>query len=234
MTTEIIVPLQPELPVQSRRWYEIWWDVWLHPGIAPFQAMLKDTNHSMTRGFIWVGVTSFIITLISYLFSALVMRNFMADAFRGTPLENGGYFALSYICGIILSPIFAIIGIAISSGVYHWVAKLFRGKGVWSDLVYCLSAVSTPGTLIAGVVGVFSLLFFNHPVFIFLPVFIAFVFAIYMIVLNVNAIRAVEDVGPFEALGAIFIPTIVIVVLVTCCSLVALVPIFSTVVKGIN
>ena len=228
MTTEIIQP------ANNRKWYEIWWDVWLHPGIAPFQAMLKDTNHSMIRGFIWVGVTSFIITLISYLFSALVMRNLMADAFSGTALENSSYFTISYICGIILSPIFAIIGIAISSGVYHWVAKLFKGKGLWNDLVYCLSAVSAPGALIGGVIGIISLFFFQYPVIIFLPVFVAFVFAIYMIVLNVNAIRAVEDIGTFEALGAIFIPTIVIVVLVTCCSLVALVPIISSVVKGIN
>ena len=226
MTTEIIQP------VQSRKWYEIWWDVWLHPGIAPFQTILKEPNHSMTRGFIWVAVTSFIITLISSVFSALVMRNLVSDAFGGTMLENYATNTLSAICGVILSPIFAIIGVAISAGIYHWVAKLFRGKGNWNDLVYCLSAVTAPGTLFGGVIGIFSLLFFQNPVLIFLPVFVAFAFAVYMIVLNVNAIRAAEDVGTWEALGAIFIPTIVIVVLVTCCSLVALVPLIGLVVSG--
>jgi len=226
MTTEIIQP------VQSRKWYEIWWDVWLHPGIAPFQTILKEPNHSMTRGFIWIAVTSFIVTLISSLFSALVIRNLAADSPGGMMFENYATNTLSAICGVILSPIFAIIGVAISAGIYHWVAKLFRGKGNWNDLVYCLSAVTAPGTLFGGVIGIFSLLFFQNPVLIFLPVFVAFAFAVYMIVLNVNAIRAAEDVGTWEALGAIFIPTIVIVVIVTCCSLVALVPIISSVVTG--
>ena len=226
MTAEIIQPVQP------RKWYEIWWDVWLHPGIAPFQTILNEPNHEMTRGFIWVAVTSFIVTLVSSLFSALVMRNLAADAFGGTMFENYATYTLSAICGVILSPIFAIIGVAISAGIYHWVAKLFHGKGNWTDLVFCLSAVTAPGTLVGGVIGIFSLLFFQNPLLIFLPVFMALAFAVYMIILNVNAIRAAEDVGTWEAIGTIFIPTIIIVVLVTCCSLVALVPIISSVVNG--
>jgi hypothetical protein len=226
MTTGIIQPLQP------RKWYEIWWDVWIHPGITPFQTMLNEPNHEMRRGFIWVAVTSFIITLISYLFSALIMRNLMADAFRGTAIQNFSSYTLSLICGVILSPIFAIIGICISAGIYHWVAKLFRGKGNWNDLVYCLSAVTAPGSLVGGVIGIFSLLFFNNPVIIFLPVFATFLFAIYVIVLNVNAIRATEDIGTWEAIGTLFIPTIIIVVIVSCCSIVVLVPVISYLVTG--
>jgi hypothetical protein len=226
MTAEIIQPLQP------RKWYEIWWDVWIHPGLLPFQSMLKEPNHTMTRGFIWVAVTSFIVSLISYLFSALIMRNLMADAFGGTRFENYITYTLSYICGIILSPIFAVIGICISAGIYHWVAKLFRGKGNWNDLVYCLSAVTAPGSLVGGVIGIFSLLFFNNPLIIFLPVFATFLFAIYVIILNVNAIRATEDISAWEAIGTLFIPTIIIVVIVSCCSIVVLVPVISYLVTG--
>ena len=226
MTAEIIQPVQP------RKWYEIWWDVWLHPGIAPYQTILNEPNHSMTRGFIWIAVTSFMVTLISSLFSALVMRNLVADAFVGTMFENYATYTLSAICGVILSPIFAIIGVAISAGIYHWVAKLFHGKGNWTDLVFCLSAVTAPGTLVGGVIGIFSLLFFQNPVILFLPVFVSLVLAVYIIVLNVNAIRAVEDVGTWQAIGTIVLPTIFVLVVVTCCSIVTLIPIISSVVTG--
>jgi len=226
MTAEIIQPAQP------RKWYEIWWDVWIHPGITPFQTVLNEPNHEMRRGFIWIAVTSFIVTLISFLFSALVMRNLMPDAFGSTMFENYATYTLSSICGVILSPIFAIIGISVSAGIYHWVAKLFHGKGNWTDLVFCLSAVTAPATLVGGVIGLFSLLFFQNPVILFLPVLISLLFAVYIIVLNVNAIRAVEDVGTWQAISTIFLPTIIVLVLVTCCSIVTLIPIISSVVTG--
>jgi hypothetical protein len=226
MTAEIIQPLR------YRKWYEIWWDVWLHPGIAPFQTMLKEPNHEMTRGFIWVAVITFIVTLISYLFSALFMRNMMADAFSGTPFQNYTSYTLSSICGVILSPIFAIIGISVSAGIYHWVAKLFHGQGNWNELVFCLSAVTAPGTLVGGAIGLFTLLFFQNPLILFIPVFMSLLFAVYIFVLNVNAIRAVEDIGTWQAIGTIFIPTIIVLVLVACCAIVTLVPIISWTVSG--
>jgi Yip1 domain len=226
MTTEIIQPAKP------RKWYEIWWDVWIHPGLAPFSTILNEPGHDVTRGFIWVGVTSFIVTLVSYLFSALVTRNLMANAFGGDLFRNYGGYAFFYICGIILSPLFAIIGIAISATIYHLFARIFKGHGNWNDLVFCLSAVSAPGTLVGGVVGLFSLLFYRTPLLIFLPALVGLAFGFYMIVLNVNAIRAAEDIGTWEAIGTMFIPTIIIVVLVTCCTFAILIPVVATAVNG--
>jgi hypothetical protein len=228
MTTEIAQP------VNSRKWYEIWLDVWLHPGMAPFKTILGEPGKDVKRAFIWVAITSFIATLISYLFSALVMRNWMADAFGGEIFKNYGGYTLSYICGIILTPIFAILGIAVSAAVYHWIAKLLGGHGYWNDLLFCLSAVAAPATLIGGIIGIVSMLFFQNPVLVFLPTMVALAFGIYIIILNVNAIKAAEDVGTWQALGAIFIPTIIVVALVTCCTLVILVPIISSAVTGIQ
>jgi hypothetical protein len=73
MTTEIIQHPKP------RKWYEIWWDVWSHPGIEPFQTILNEPGREIVRGFLWVGVTSMVVVLVSFLFSGLVMRNLLAD-----------------------------------------------------------------------------------------------------------------------------------------------------------
>jgi hypothetical protein len=219
-------------PTRKRKWYEIWWDVWIHPGLAPFRTILNEPGHDVTRGFIWVAVTSFIVSLVSYLFSAVVLRNLMRDAFGGELFKNYGGYTLFYICVIILSPLFAIIGIAISGAIYHLFAKIFKGHGNWNDLVFCLSAVSAPGTLVGGVVGLFSLLFFKTPLLIFLPTLVLLAFGFYMIVLNVNAIRAAEDIGTWEAIGTMFIPTVIIVVLVACCTFAILIPVVATAVNS--
>jgi hypothetical protein len=226
MTAEII---QPEKP---RKWYEIWWDVWIHPGMAPFKTLLTEPGKNTTRGFIWIAVTSLITALVSYLFSTLVTQNWMSDLF-GTEISNnfGGY-ALYSICGIILSPLFAIIGISISAAIYHWIASFFHGKGNWSDMVYSLSAVAAPAALIGGIVGVFAMLFFKFPVLIFLPSLVAFAFGIYTIILNVNAIKVTEDIGTWEAIASMFIPVIIIVAIATCCTFAILIPVITTAVRS--
>jgi hypothetical protein len=226
MTTEIIQPLKP------RKWYEIWWDVWIHPGTAPFKTLLTEPGKNTTRGFIWIAVTSLITGLISYLFSALVSQNWMSDIFGGASNTNFGGFALYSICGVILSPIFAIIGIAITAAIYHWIASFFHGHGNWNDMVYSLSAVSAPAALIGGVVAVFAMLFFKFPVLIFLPSLVAFAFGIYTIILNVNAIKATEDIGTWEAIASMFIPVIIIVAIATCCTFAILVPVITAAVRG--
>jgi hypothetical protein len=226
MTTEII---QPEKP---RKWYEIWWDVWIHPGMAPFKTLLSEPGKNTTRAFIWIAVTSLITGLVSYLFSALVTQNWMADIFGGELNNTFGGTALYSICGIIISPIFAIIGIIISAAIYHWIASFFHGKGNWSDMVYSLSAVSAPATLVGGLVGIFAMLFFKFPVLIFLPSLVAFAFGVYTLILNVNAIKVTEDIGTWEAIASLFIPVIIVVAIATCCMFAILVPLITTVVRG--
>jgi hypothetical protein len=100
--------------------------------------------------------------------------------------------------------------------------------------LFCLSAVNAPASIIGGVIALISLLFFQSPVLLFLPTMVALALAVYILVLNVNAIKAAEDVGTWPALGAIFIPTFIGVAVVTCCSLVILVPVFSTLLSEIR
>jgi hypothetical protein len=226
MTDELIQPVMP------RKWYEIWWDIYSHPGVTPFRTALNEPGHDITRGFIWVAVTAFIMTLVSLLFSTLAMRNLMSDAFRGELFKEYGAYTVSYICAVILAPLFACIGIAISAAIYHLVAKLFHGKGTWNNLVFCMSAVFAPGTLVGCVVGIFYLLFSQIPVLIFLPALVAMAFGVYTLVLNINAIRAAEDIGTGEAVATYFIPSIIAVVLVSCCSIVILIPLISQSISG--
>jgi hypothetical protein len=180
--------------------------------------MLSEPKYDYTRGFIWVGVTTFIFSLISSFSSVQTLRNTMNEYF--------GSSILYYVCGVILAPIFAIIGLAISTGIYHLSAKLFHGNGKWGDLAYCLSAVLAPSTVVGGVISLIILLFSQIPALMFIPILLSMVLGIYMLVLYVNAIRAAENIGTGQATGTILVPVIVVGILFLCVAL-ALIPAFS-------
>jgi hypothetical protein len=130
----------------------------------------------------------------------------------------------------MLTPIFAVIGMIISAGLYHLIAKLFHGSGKWGDLAFCLSAVVAPSTIIAGVVNAITLVFLKVPVLSIIStifvVIVSLILGIYVIVLNVNAIKAAENLGTGQALATLFIPGIIAVVL-SLCVVLALIPAFQ-------
>jgi hypothetical protein len=205
-------------PAASRKWYEIWWDIWSKPGDASFQALLSEPNHSTGRAFIWIAVVSLIVAIMTGVTSTQTLQSFEPGI-----TSNLVYF----ICTLILSPIFGIIGLVISSGIYHLIARLLGGSGTWSDLVVCQAAVFAPSELIGGVIGLFTILLFNIPGLFFLPGIITFVIGVYAIILMILALKAAEKFGTGKAVLTHFIPVIIIGLLVLCAFL-ALVPALTT------
>jgi hypothetical protein len=216
---ETVPETLPAAPVSSRKWYEIWRDVWTNPGVEAFWSILKDKDHSATRGFIWIGVTSLILGLISSIVSIPLLNRVSSQvpSFLGS-----GETVLTALCTIILTPIFAIIGLIIGTGIYHLVAKLFGGNGNWSDLVFCLAAVIAPASLISTIVSAIWSIFSQVRVLFFLVAIvfgiIVVVLAIYNIVLYILAIKASENVGTGGAIATVLIPIGVLVVLGFCCT----------------
>ncbi|HSB66293.1 MAG TPA: Yip1 family protein [Anaerolineales bacterium] len=202
-------------PTTTRKWYEIWWDVWSHPGMPPFQALLTEPNHSAQRGYIWIAVTSLIVVLLTGISSTLSIPDIRSQV---------AYFFIYFVCGVILSPFFAILGVIISAGIYHGIARLLGGTGKWSDLVICQCAITAPSELIAGLVSMIAFLFaIARQNFIFLSIF-SFLLGIYGIVLNVNALKTSENINTGRAILTVFIP-VIFVGLVVLCAIIALIPV---------
>jgi hypothetical protein len=212
----------PPATTINGKWYEVWLDVWMHPGEEAFRGILKEQNHSATRGFIWVAVTSLILAVASIIGYVPVFRSITSqfgnlpnmDLFTGSIVTYG-------ICSIILTPIWAIIALAITSGIFHLISRLFGGSGSYSDVVFCLAAVTAPAYIISGIISIPSFLLLNLPaigwlVAIFFSI-LAVIVAVYVIVMNVNAVRGAEQIGTWQAILTIFLPVIVIGVLSFCC-----------------
>ncbi len=216
----------PAQPVSSRKWYEIWRDVWTNPGLEAFWSILKERDHSATRGLIWIGVTSLVLGLAGAVVSGPLYNNITGQL---PSVLSAGEAVLTGVCTVVLAPIFTIISMIILTAVFHFIAKLFKGNGTWGDLVFCIATVVAPASIISGVLGIIwqlvsqvQILFFLVAIFFGI---IGIALAIYNIILYILAIRAAENVGTGGAIGTVLIPIGVIVVLGICCTA-SLVPYF--------
>ncbi len=219
----------PAQPVSDRKWYEIWRDVWTNPGVEAFWSILKERNHSATRGFIWIGVTSLVLGLAGALTSGPIYSsiNSQVPGFIST-----GQTLLTAVCTVILAPIFTIISMMILTGVFHLIAKLFHGNGTWGDLVFCVATVVAPASIISGVLGTVWGLVSQVQILYFLVAIFAGVIgvalAIYNIVLYVLAVKASENVGTGGAIATLLIPIGIVIVVGICCSA-TLIPVFMNI-----
>jgi hypothetical protein len=101
---------------------------------------------------------------------------------------------------------FQLIWLAFSTGIYHLAAKVFRGTGTYRQLFYCLGAVYTPLLVVLAIGSSFSTLV---PISSCFTSLFGLVLAVYIHVLVVNAIRAVERLGGMKAVITLFLPSII-------------------------
>jgi hypothetical protein len=223
----------PAQPRTDRRWYEIWWDVWRHPGTVTFRSILQEPAAKAERGFIWVAVMAFIGSVISSLSSMIFLRNIAPTIISGS--------VTSLICGAISAPIVAVIGLAISAGIYHLIAKLFGGNGDWGQLAYSFAAIQAPlylltfffsflysvvlGSLLTQPTAALAQQLSTYSICLALP---SLALSIYLLVLFVCAIQAVENIGTGRSVLTYFVPVIIVFVLMVCFVLFLLVPVLST------
>jgi hypothetical protein len=166
------------------RWYQIWWQVWRHPGTLTYQRILYQQKIYLHRPILWVYSSS----LIAYMYQALFYPISWAIIFR-----------------LIWQPIVIILGLFLSIGFNHWIAKLFNGKGDLVSLYFCISTIYSPVVLFvffttgwlpmlvsqAGAQAPVS----GFIIYSLLSSIVSLVLICFVSVLYVTAINAVEKIG---------------------------------------
>jgi hypothetical protein len=189
-----------------RKWYEIWRDVWFHPGARTFQSVLeREVDVSYKRGFMWVALTALIFGLIDgFNTSGLLSGNTTNTDLTASPVI--------VLCGaLIVAPIVAIVGVIISAGIYHGIAKLFRGKGDWGKLAFCFAAVEAPLLLLASTIVILSSIF--PPMAELFSCLNSGISGMSLFLYG-SAISAVEGFGTGKTIVTVLIPVILVVVLI--------------------
>ncbi len=225
--------IQPE-PILDRKWYEIWLDILIHPGAVPFRSMLKERDHSVGRAILWVTITALATGVVGVFFYASTYQDLFNRMFNLSSINESGASTLWIfgICYLVTSPILGILSLVLTSGVFHFLSRLFKGTGAWSDLVFCLGGVQASISIITLLITIPNMLIGNNQSkLLALSCVISLLslsVSIYGFVLMTNAVRVAEKIGTGQAAVSILIPGLILIFLGMCVGLLLVLQVLST------
>jgi len=192
-----------------------WLPVWIKALTKPSQTTYVEITESPQAGIgtalLWVFLAGTVGAIISGLLTAIlqaagVSTDWMGEAIRqfapsGT--QDGGSIGVGLAFSLLCSPIAGVAGailFAIGTAFIHWVASLLGGTGTYGRLAYALAAISVPVTLLYSVISPLSAI----PLLGVCFGIVSLGATIYLLVLEITAVMAVERFGAGKALLSVF------------------------------
>ncbi len=205
----------PLMQAGSTSFFQTWIDALTKPNEQTYATIAASPKAKAMTAYIWVFVSSLIASFISLLVEGATVRNQLAQAGVGAEQLRGGGAgtALTLICGAPIAAVVGTIIFAIVVALVQWIAKMFGGKGNNDQLAYAFAAISAPYSLAS---SIFVLLGAIPFVGICFRVVLGLA-GIYIIVLEVMAVKGVNAFGWGPAVGSLFIPAAAIL-LICCCA----------------
>lgn len=220
------MPVMDEPKPGLAGWFQVWKKVVTKPSEMTFIEITDGPEATSKTAFIWV----FIVGTISGILQAILQAIYAATG--GMPqipipgleqymqnLPSGGTGSMgSVLIAICCSPLVGLISVlffALFAAIVQWIAKMFGGVGSFDKLVYAFAAISVPFSIVTSVLSLFTAIPYVGACF----GIITFGITIYILVLEVMAVKGVNRFGWGPAVGALFIP--VLVIFISCCCLVA-------------
>lgn len=215
---------------------DTWIAAFTKPNEGTFSRIVAQPSATVSKAFLWVFVASLITSFASLIAQAVnfgggmgLLRQYLPpEIARDLPLGSAPAFGVgTVICGTPVAAVFAVIGFAIGVALIQWVAKLFGGTGTFEKLAYAFSAITVPYSVVAAVLLIIGII----PFVGILTGLISFALSIYVIVLEVFAVKAVNRLDTGKAVGAVLLPVLAIFLIVCCCialGVAFLVPLFQS------
>jgi len=204
---------------------ETWISAVTKPNEGTFAQIVAQPGATAGKAFLWVFLASILTSFTSLIVQAVGFSGQM-DMFReflppeiARELPVGAAPSIGFgtaICGAPVGAIVAVLGFAIWVALVQWIAKLFGGTGSFDKLAYAFSAIIVPYSVVAAVLSLLGLIPFIGILF----GLISLALSIYVIVLEVLAVKAVNGLDTGQAAGAVLLPAVVIFFFVCCCALI--------------
>lgn len=204
----------PMLPPPSgvSGWISVWRDALTRPSDQTFARIARSPGAKATTAFLWVFLGSLVSSFLVSLVQGRLMNQMMQNSDLGVqPLPGGGL--TTAICGAPIAALIQVVLFAIVIGVVQLLARMFGGQGTFEQLAYAIAAIVTPFYLISGLITLFSVI----PYAGFCFGILGFALGLYVLVLEVMAVKGVNQFGWGQALGSMLLPVFAI----GCCLLLA-------------
>jgi len=215
---------QPNTPMMrsggSTSIIQTWINALTKPNEQTFADMAASPNAKASTAFLWV----FVGALVNFFFASLVqgplMRQYLQQSGFGDQFGNGlGGGLVTAICGAPIAAAIGVLFFAIFAGVVQWLARMFGGRGTFDQLAYALAAITVPFTLLN---SIFTLLAAIPLVGLCFGI-VSLLAGLYVLVLEVMAVKGVNQFGWGQAIGSLFLPGLVL----ACCLFVAVFSLMS-------
>ncbi|MBN2114968.1 MAG: YIP1 family protein [Anaerolineales bacterium] len=209
MSEQMNTPMLPP-PSGISEWFSVWRDAVTKPSEQTFSRIALSPNAKLTTAFLWVFLGSLVSAFLSSLVQGQVMRQMMQSyGMEGLPQTTGNTL-IAAICGAPVAALISVLLFALVTGIIQVLAKMFGGRGTFEQLAYAFAAITTPFSLISGVLALLSAIPWVGACF----GIVGLLAGLYVVVLEVMAVKGVNQFGWGQAIGSFFLP-----VLVLCCCL---------------
>lgn len=199
---------KPNVAEKSYAFYDVWMTVLTSFDIESYKSVLNDPEAGAGRGFEWVAYAGIISGLLA---SPTLINDPRFAELMGIPefhtlfgnMSNGALMVVMALILALLTPIFSVLGLAISAGIQNVIAVFFGGSGYYGRTVYALAAYLAPMTILVSLIGLIP----------FAGQCLTSLLGLYNFVLNMRALQASHSISAWQALGVIFTPTIIFIIL---------------------
>lgn len=204
----------PDFP-RTQGAFPVWSKVFTKPSAQTFVEITSHPEAKAKTAYIWVfivgtlsglinGITQFIITLAGFQQAAPDFGQL-----PGSREMFGTAGLVGTICGAPIAGLFSVIGFAIGVAIVQATARFFGGQGSFDKLAYAFGAIAVPSSLISALMVPLNVI----PFVAFCTLPLLLVLGIYVLFLEVAAIKAVHQCGWGEAAAALFLPGILLALL---------------------
>jgi hypothetical protein len=221
------LPSEPTPEVRSDSVFQIWMRALTKPSAFTYADLAASPRATATTAYLWMFVASLIQFFLSTLVQRQMMNNFRLYGLDMGQFGNRGGIGAILVSLICIAPILAALStlmFAIITAIMQWLARMFGGTGTYDQLAYALAAIAAPLTILSGILSLFGAIPYAGLCF----GLVGFLVGIYILVLQLMAIKGVNHIGWGGAIGAYFIPILVLSFICACLtgiSVAALIPI---------
>jgi hypothetical protein len=220
---------------------ETWIAAVTKPNEGTFARIAAQPGATTGKAFLWVFIASLATSFASLIAQAVsfggrsAYQQFLPpEIAREIPFETVPSIGFgTVICGAPVGAVVSVIVFAIVTALIQWVAKLFGGTGSFEKLAYTFSAIVVPYSIVSAVLTLVGII----PFIGILTGLIGFALSIYILVLEVFAVKAVNNLDTGKAVGAVLLPGLGVFLIVCCCiigGLMLMGPVIGDVFDSIN
>jgi hypothetical protein len=218
-------PVTPEVkaPRHSYPFYKVWWIALTKQNVRAYADLLDDPEAGTGRVVEWTIYVSLINAVLGLVIEFYLFSVIQSAPEFGSPLGkllsgvSQNTLIIWAIVGALITPIFAVLSLLFISWLQYIVAVAFGGIGTFRHTVYAIGSFVVPLQVVSLIITIPFALYLgtifpklsasSTPASIF-PSYLfclAPLFLLYILIVNIRALRATHQLGIWNSLATIVV-----------------------------